>query len=134
MDSRKIVFQQTAVVAIGEIICVAAMFGVFTLLNRFDRSVLLGGILSGFLTVADFFFMAIGTSLAADKAESQDVKGGQNTIRTSYLLRHLILIVVLFAAAKSGLFNIFSLVIPLVFIRPILMVGEFFRKSGENKT
>ena len=134
MDSRKIVFQQTAVVAIGEIICVAAMFGVFALLNRFDRSVLLGGILSGFLTVADFFFMAIGTSLAADKAESQDVKGGQNTIRTSYLLRHLILIVVLFAAAKSGLFNIFSLVIPLVFIRPILMVGEFFRKSGENKT
>ena len=43
------------------------------------------------------------------------------------------LAVVLFAAAKSGYCNVFALVIPLVFVRPVLTIGEFFRKSGDQK-
>ena len=77
MDSRKIVYKETAVVAIGVAICVAIMLAVFALLGAFDRSVLLGGIIGGVLTIANFFFMAVGTALAADKAENQDVKGGK---------------------------------------------------------
>ncbi len=131
MDSRKIVYRETAIVAIGESIGVALMLGVFALLGYFDRSVLLGGIISGVLSIANFFFMAIGTSLAADKAENQDVKGGQAVIKSSYLLRTVILFVILFACAKSGLCNVFALVIPLVFVRPVLYIGEFFRKKGD---
>ena len=74
MDSRKFVFKETAVVAIGQVICVAAMIGIFTLLGNFDRSVLLGGIFGGLLAVLNFFFMAVGATLAADKAENQNVK------------------------------------------------------------
>ena len=44
MDFRKTVFRETGVIALGEVIGVALMFGVFALLGRFDRSVLLGGI------------------------------------------------------------------------------------------
>ncbi len=131
MDSRKIVYRETAIVAIGESIGVALMLGVFALLGCFDRSVLLGGIISGVLSIANFFFMAIGTSLAADKAENQDVKGGQAVIKSSYLLRTVILFVILFACAKSGLCNVFALVIPLAFVRPVLYIGEFFRKKGD---
>lgn len=133
MDSRKIVFQETAIIAIGQVICTAAMIGIFALLGRFDRSVLFGGILGAVIAILDFFFMAVGTSLAADKAEAQNVKGGKATIQISFLLRHVVMIIVLFAAAYSGLCNVIALVIPLVFTRPILSVGEFFRKSGENK-
>lgn len=130
MDSRKIVFKETAVVAIGEIICVACMLAIFALLGAFDRSVLLGGIFGGIITVANFFFMAIGTSLAADKAENQDVQGGQKIIRSSYLLRMVLLFVFMFACVKSGLCNVIALVVPLVFVRPTLAIGEFFRKKG----
>ena len=133
MDSRKIVFQETAIIAIGQVICTAAMIGIFALLGRFDRSVLFGGILGAVIAILDFLFMAVGTSLAADKAEAQNVKGGKATIQISFLLRHVVMIIVLFAAAYSGLCNVIALVIPLVFTRPILSVGEFFRKSGENK-
>ena len=45
----------------------------------------------------------------------------------------LFMAVVLFAAAKSGYCNVFALVIPLVFVRPVLTIGEFFRKSGEKQ-
>ena len=132
MDSRKIVLKETAVVAIGEAICVALMLAVFAMLDKFDRSVLLGGIIGGVLTVANFFFMAVGTSLAADKAENQDVKGGQAVIKSSYLLRTILLFVLLFACAKSGLCNAIALVVPLIFVRPTLAIGEFFRKKGDN--
>lgn len=131
MDSRKFVFQETAVVAIGQLVCVSAMCGIFALLSKFDRTVLLGGIVGGLLAVLNFLFMAIGASLAADKAVNQNVNGGKATIKTSYLVRMLVLAVVLFAFAKSGLCNVVALVLPLAFVRPIITVAEFFRKPGE---
>ena len=133
MDSRKFVFQETAIIAGGQVICVGAMYGIFALLNAFDKTVLLGGIVGAALSILNFFFMAVGASLAADKATNQNVSGGKATIKTSYLLRMVILAVVLFAFAKSGLCNVVALVLPLAFVRPIITIAEFFRKPGENK-
>ena len=87
MDSRKIVFQETAVILIGQTVCVAVMFGIYALLGSLDRTVLAGGVAGGLLSTLNFFFMAVGTSLAADKAEAQDVKGGKATLQISMLLR-----------------------------------------------
>lgn len=133
MDSRKIVFKETGVVALGLVICIAAMFGVYALLRMLDQQVLLGGILGGVLALLNFFFMAVGTSLAADKAEAQDVKGGRALLQMSMLLRYMVLFVVLFACARSGLCDAVAMVLPLVFVRPILSFGEFFRKTGDKK-
>ena len=132
MDSRTYVFKETLTIAVGEAICVAVMLGVFALLGKFDRSVVLGGILGGLIAVGNFFFMAVGTALAADKAENQDVKGGQAVISSSYTIRMIVMAVLLFAAVKSGFCNVFASVIPLVFVRPVLTLGEFFRKSGDK--
>ena len=84
------------------------------------------------MAVGNFFFMAVGVTLAADKAENQDVKAGKALVSSSYTIRLIVMAVVLFAAAKSGYCNVFALVIPLVFVRPVLTVGEFFRKSGDK--
>lgn len=131
MDSRKFVLKETAVVALGQTLCVAAMIGVFALLGYFDRSVLIGGIAGGILAILNFFFMAVGAGIAADKAQAQNVKGGQATIQMSYMVRLVVLFIVLFALVKSGLCNVIAAVVPLVFTRPILTISEFFRKSGE---
>lgn len=133
MDSRKIVFKETGVIALGLVICIAAMFGIYALLGWLDREVLLGGILGGVLALLNFFFMAVGTSLAADKAEAQNVKGGKALLQMSMLLRYLVLFVVLFAGARSGYCDAVAMVLPLVFVRPILSFGEFFRKTGDKK-
>lgn len=133
MQSRKIVFQQTAVVLVGQIICVAAMFGIYALLGRFSLKVLIGGMVGAVLATLNFFFMAAGTSIAADKAESQDVKGGKAVLQISMLARFAILFLVLFAFGKSGLCDLIALVLPIIFVRPILTFGDFFRKKGDEK-
>ena len=130
MDGRKIVYKQTGVVLIGEMICFAVVLAVFALLGKYERSVLLGGLVGSLLATANFFFMAIGTSLAADRAEDQDVKGGQKVIRMSYTGRLVVLFILLFACLKSGLFNVITLLLPLVLVRPILTIAEFFGKNG----
>ncbi len=133
MDSRKFVLKETALVALGQAICVGAMIGIFALLGHLDRTVVIGGIAGGTLAILNFLFMAIGASIAADKAQDQNVKGGQATIQTSYIVRLVVLCVVLFALIKSGLGNVLATVLPLAFTRPILTIAEFFRKSGETK-
>lgn len=131
MEQRKFILKETGIVALGVGICVAVMVGVFALLGYFDWKVPVGGIIGGVLAVANFLFMAIGASLAADKAQEQDVKGGQTLIRNSYMLRLAVLFIVLFACAKGGIANPIALVLPLIFVRPVLTAAEFFKKKGE---
>lgn len=134
MDMRKYVLRQTGVVALGEAIGVAAMIGVFALLDAYDSRVLFGGIVGGVVAIINFFVMAIGVNIAADKAEQQNVKGGQAAIKGSYMLRMIGMVVVLFAFAKSGLCNVIALVVPLIFTRFTLTLQEFFRRKPGEKT
>lgn len=130
MDSRKIVFQETSVIAIGEAICVPLMVLTFFLCGAFDRTVVFGGIAGALIATANFFFMAMSTSLAADKALAEDVKGGQATMQFSYIFRLIFMFGALAVCAKSGMMNLLALVIPVLLVRPIIMFAEFFRKKG----
>lgn len=133
MDSRKIVFQETGIVALGVSLCSAVMVGVFALMQLYDLSVLLGAVVGTVLTVLNFLVMAICASLAADKAAAGDVNGGKGLISASQTGRYLVLGLLLFACGRSGYFNLFSLVLPLVFVQPTITIAEFFRKSGDKK-
>lgn len=130
MDSRKLVLKETAVVAIGEVIGTAIMIGVFALLGYFELPVLWGGLIGMLLSVGNFFVLAVIASLAGKKAQQQDVAAGQKMIKASYPVRLLVLAVLLIAFAKSGFCNLIALVIPLLFVRPIITIAEFFRKRG----
>ncbi len=134
MDVRKFILRQTALLALGELVCISAMIGIFALLGHFDYTVVLGGVIGGLLAVGNFFFMAIGSDVAADKATNQDVKTGKAFMKTSYRMRLLIIGVLLFVFAKSGHCHLLAMGCPLFFVFPIIMVIEFFRKSGESKT
>ena len=129
-ESRKIVLKQTAAVLIGQVICVGIMFGIYALLKKFDVSVLLGGLVGMALAVGNFFFMAMIATLAADRAEAQDVAGGQKLLKGSYPLRLLVLAGVLILCGRSGYFDILALVLPLAFVRPTITVAAFFEKKG----
>ncbi|MBR2890214.1 MAG: hypothetical protein IKC09_08070 [Oscillospiraceae bacterium] len=134
MDPRKVVFQETGVVALGVSLCAAVMVGVFALMGLFDLSVVLGALVGTVLTVANFFVMAICASLAADKAAAQDVAGAKALLSWSQTGRYVVLGLLLFACGTSGFFNLFALVLPLVFVQPTITIAEFFRKSGEKKS
>ena len=131
MDSRKFVIKKSAIVLLGVSLCSAAMVGIFALLGKLDASVWLGALVGAIAASLNFFFMAVIAMMAADKAEKQNVKGGEALIRGSYPIRMAVLFLVLFAFAKSGLCDPIALVVPLVFVRPTITITEYFRKSGE---
>lgn len=129
-ESRKIVLKETGIIAIGEAVCVALMCAVYALLGKFSIAVLLGGLVGLVLATGNFFFLAVVATLAADRAENQDVAGGQKLMKSSYPIRLLVLAGLLILCAKSGVFDVIALVLPLLFVRPVLTIAEFFRKKG----
>lgn len=130
-ESRKLVYKETAFLAFGEAVCVVVMFGIYCLIGKFDLSVALGGLAGFALTTANFFFMAAAAMLAGDRAENQDVESGQKLLKSSYPIRLLTMAGILILCAKSGFFDVLALALPLLFVRPILTIGEFFRKKGD---
>ena len=134
MNSQKLVWNQTAVVAVGEALGVGAMYGIFALLGKLNDTVLLGGIVGGVMTVLNFFVMAVFVNIAADKAEDQNVTGAKGVIKLSYFGRLAMLAVVLFAFLKSGLCNPIALVVPLIFSRITLTFWEFFKRKPGDET
>lgn len=134
MDPRKFIIRQMALIFLGELICTAAMVGIFALLDAYSYKVLLGGAIGCVLAAGNFFFMAISAQAAADRATQQDNKTGKSLMKASYSIRLVVLGILLIVFAKSGHCNLIALVCPLFFVFPIIMVTEFFRKSGDAKS
>ena len=128
-ESRKAVFKETAVIALGELIGLAVMVGIYALIGKFSFRVVYSGLVGAVLTWLNYFSMAVVVTLAADRAEKQDVQSGKKLVTGSYPIRFLLLGVILFLCGKSGYFDILPLVLPLLFVRPIMMAAEFFRKK-----
>ena len=131
MKQNNPVLRELLLIGIGEALCVALMLAVFALLDKFDRSVVLGGILGGVLAFGNFALTALTVLIASKKAVEQDVKGARSSVTSSTTLRYLLLVVLLVAGAKSSLFNGPAMMIPLLFVRPLLTVCELFRKKDD---
>ena len=132
MDSRKFILRKTAIIAAGQAVCVALMMDVFALLERFDRSGLLGCFFGAVIALCNFFAMAVCADLAADRAQTGNVESGQALLRFSYFGRLAVCALLLFALVKSGLCHVLASVLPLLFNRPILTLSEFFGKGSKT--
>ncbi|MBE6933969.1 MAG: hypothetical protein E7462_02805 [Ruminococcaceae bacterium] len=130
MDPRKIVWKETAIVAVGELICSGAMIAVFAALGYFQMNVLWGALEGSLVMTVNYFFMAVTVNQAADRAERGEVKQGQKMIQLSSLIRLVLMGVAMVVGIKLGA-NVIALVLPLAFLRPILMLAEFFGKKGD---
>ena len=133
MDNRKFVFSQTLIVLIGELILSALMVGIFAILGYFDISVVYGAAAGSLIATLNHLVLMLGVLAASSKAEKQDVKGGQMLVQMSYMGRLIGLFLILVICAKSSVFNLIALALPLVFTRPILTVAEFIHKKGGNE-
>ena len=130
MDSRKIVFRETAIVAAGEVILSALMVAVFAALGYFKMNVLWGAVAGCLIMTANYFVMAVTVSLATDRAERGEVKQAKGAVQTSSTVRLLVMGILAVVCIKLGA-NALAVLLPLVFARPILMLAEFFRKKGD---
>ena len=130
MDSRKIVYRETAIVAIGELALSAVMVGIFAAVGCFAWNVFWGALIGCSIMIFNHFFLAVTVSLAADRAEKGDAKRAQNMIQLSGTVRLVLMGAAAVLAIKLGC-NPIAVLLPLLFVRPILMLAEFFGKKGD---
>ena len=133
MNSRTFIMRETLYLLLGELLCSAIIGGIYALLGSLQPNVIWGVLVGSVLSTANFFMLGVSADAAADKAQEQNVKGGKSLMRMSYQVRLIVMFVILFAFAKSGLCSPLAMVLPLVLFRPILMVIEFLRKPGEKE-
>ena len=130
MDSRKIVYKETLIVAIGVALCSAAMVAVFAAVGHFQFNVLWGALAGTALTVANYFLMAATVTVAADRAQAGLVQQAKKLVQLSSTVRLALLAVALICGHFLGA-NLLAMALPLLFQRPVLMLAEFFRKKGD---
>lgn len=132
MDIKKYIFKMTLLLAVFELVGVGITTGIFAMLGHFHWNVIVGGLVGLVLTVGNFFFMAIGTQIAADRAMAQDVKAGKATIHFSYFGRIAVMFIVMAAFAYVGWGQPIAMVIPLLLERPILTVADYLGRKGDQ--
>lgn len=129
MDYQKQVWKQTGQIALGVAVCTAGMLLVYYLIGRFSIPVLCGALAGFGLSVLNFLTMALMANRAADKAAEQDAKAGSLLMQSSYVVRLVVLFIILVILAKTNLFDPLAMVIPLVFVRPVITVIELILKK-----
>ena len=133
MNTRQFVLRETGLLTIGLVLCAGVTVGVFALIGQYDMAVLLGAVIGVVLASGNFFLMAVAAEAAADRAMQEDVKGGKAIVKTSRNMRLIGLFAIIFLLAKTGVCNAICLVLPLLLVRPVLLVVEFFRKAGDGQ-
>lgn len=135
MDNRKQVLRQTGKIAVGVALCTGIMLVIYYAIGMFSTKILYGAVAGFFLGVGNFLAMAVVASRAADKAEAQDINAGRVLMQGSYFARLVLLFIVMVVLTKAQLCDPLAMVIPLVFVRPVITVSELLIKKkskGEN--
>jgi len=116
------IIKETKYIAVCIFLLSLLFQAVFLVIGRWDYTVLLGNLYSALLGVANFFVMG----LYVQKALSQDEKQARSTIKLSQTGRQFVLLVLTIVGVVLPYFNIWSVLIPLLFpnfairFRPLL--------------
>lgn len=103
------------------------MQAVFLCVGKWDYTVLLGNIWSGFFAVLNFLLMGITVQSAVEK-KPEDAK---TMIKGSQSLRMVMQVAIAAIGAALPIMNIWSVLIPLFFPRIAIMLRPLFdRKNG----
>ncbi len=127
MNLRRIA-KESSLFAICEAVFCAIMVVILAFVYKFDLSVVLGAVAGWVIALAYYVSIIISVNLAAEKAKMQDVEGGQKLMRMSYSLRMIGMFVALVLCAITGIFDILSLALPMLFVRPATAVADALTK------
>lgn len=120
--------RETGYVALGVVGLSLAMEVVYFLIGRWDYTVLCGNLLGAAAAVLNFFLMG----LTVQKVVLLEQKDAAAKIRASQMLRNLMVVAFLIAAAVAPCFSLIAAAIPLFFPRLVILVRGFGIKDDAN--
>lgn len=107
-------------ISAGVLVGTGLMMLVFFLLDKWDLTVLYGGILGAIVAIFNFYFLAISVQRAVDSGE----KSAQ-LMKSSYSLRMLVSALAIGLGLALDYFNPFAIVIPMLMPRATIYVLQF---------
>lgn len=132
--------------AVGEFLASLIIVGVYLIIGAFEWRVLTGAAIGSAVTVLNFAILSFSVNRAVDRV--MEMRGNkemteeeadafalqhsaeiQKAVKSSYLLRQILMLGALVAAVLLKVALILPAVIPLLLFRPILMAREVFRKK-----
>lgn len=124
------IIKETLYILVCVVILSVLMEAVFLIIHRWDYTVLLGNLLTGFAVTLNFFLMGLGVQ----KSLGKDEKEAKKIIRLSQAYRYLILIVFLVMGVVFSCFNNWAVFVPVVFPRIAIAIRPLFnKKKGEQE-
>lgn len=127
--TQTVTFKETLKILIGEVIVLALMFCIFFLFDRFDLTVVWGGLLGAAANLIYFLMICFSVNSAV---REQDEKRQKLSLSISYYLRFAVLGILIAIGLKLDFFNNIAVIIPVFATRPIITVAEGLRKGGKE--
>jgi len=120
-----VVLKETKYIFIWVLLLSALMQSVFLIIGKWNYTVLLGNLLSGSAAVLNFLLMGISIAKALEK-EAEDAK---KAMKLSQSYRFLFLAAVVALGATLSCFNLWTVLIPLLFPRIAIAFRPLFEKK-----
>lgn len=124
----KVVIKETRCMAVGVILFSAVMQAIFLVIGQWNVAVLWGNMLGAAVAVFNFLLMG----LALQRAVQQKEKDAKQVMAASQLLRLLIVFVAVVLGCVSGVFNTWTVILPLFFPQVIVLLCPLRDKIGQS--
>ena len=119
------VIKESKYIAVWVVLLSVLMEAVFLIIGMWDYTVLLGNLLIGVTVILNFFLMGLSIQNALEKEE----KEAKNTLKLSRTYRMLMLFVVIVVGVVLPVFNMWAVVIPVLFPRVAIAFRVLFNKK-----
>ena len=73
-NNKNSVIRATLGLALGMVICLAVMLGVYWLIGKFELLILISGAVGTAVAIGNFFFMAVGLSSIPEGTDAMQIK------------------------------------------------------------
>ena len=154
LQEKSPVIAETLRILIGEAVVAALTVGVFLLLDlfslvEFSYTIITGAVLGAAVIVANFFFLARSTDKVAleaiaargtremseeeiEKFTEEHSARMNNAVKLSFIIRMTSMLAALVLALISPWFHPIATLVPLLMLRPVITVSEYFRRKEES--
>lgn len=146
MKNKSLPFFEAALILLGEIIVSLVICGVCLIFDWFSYKIVTGVVLGSTVTTLNFLFLALSTSRAFDKAvaargtremDEEEIEkfteehqnNMNNAVKISFIVRTLTMLATLIVAFILDVFNVLATLIPLLALRPIIMIEALIREK-----
>ena len=119
------VIKETKYISTWVFILSLLLQAIFLIIGKWDYTVILGNVLSGFVAILNFFLMGLTVQKAVEKEE----KDAKTLMKFSLIYRNILIFASVVIGILLPVFNIWTVIIPIFFPRIAISFRPFFDKK-----